>query len=77
MDLSIFLHIGFMIEPRLKTQQKWFWRHLNVVGYSVPAESKLYSVLPKGMKMNPRAVAIGWSDAGHFEGSEDDVRADC
>ncbi len=72
---SMFAHIGFILETRIRTKKKWPWHHLNVVGYSVPSKDGLYSkFLQFIVGGNPRAVAIGWSDAGHFEGNEQDIR---
>lgn len=72
---SMFIHTGFVLETQLLAGKKWPWQHLNVVGYSMPSTGGLYSRLSQfASKWDNKAIAIGWSDVGHFSGYEQDVR---
>ena len=74
-DSDRFMHVGFMMETTLATDAGWPWRFLRVVGYSVPdSVDGLFMGTAFPDMGRPRAVAIGWSDAGHFAGAEQDIR---
>ena len=73
---DILVNVGFMVETTLKAKKQWPWQRLRVVGNSIPVDA---GGILSGLRSAPhalsgRAIAIGWSDAGHFSGYEQLLR---
>lgn len=71
---DVLVNVGFMVEANLVTDKQWGWKSLRIVGNSLPAESLLLEGIEKTSSQGIKAIAIGWSDVGHFCGYEQETR---